>query len=64
MLILRCFVSETSTFPNIIGSPHILQVSGIGEANKLKNLGINIVHESKCRLEKLKMRVYQFHLNI
>ena len=29
-----------------IGSPHILQVSGIGEANKLKNLGIEIVHES------------------
>ena len=24
-----------------IGSPHILQVSGIGEVNKLKNLGID-----------------------
>ena len=29
-----------------IGSPHILQVSGVGQANKLKNLGIDIVHES------------------
>jgi len=28
-----------------IGSPHILQVSGIGESNKLKNLGIDVVHE-------------------
>ena len=25
-----------------IGSPHILQVSGIGETNKLKNLGIEV----------------------
>ena len=30
-----------------IGSPHILQVSGIGDASKLKNHGINIVHELK-----------------
>ena len=30
-----------------IGSPHILQVSGIGEGNKLKNLGIEVIHESK-----------------
>jgi len=30
-----------------IGSPHILQVSGIGEAKKLKNYGIDIVHELK-----------------
>ena len=29
-----------------IGSPQILQVSGIGKANKLKNLGIEMVHES------------------
>ena len=29
-----------------IGSPHILQVSGIGDSNKLKNLGIEIVHEA------------------
>jgi Choline dehydrogenase and related flavoproteins len=28
-----------------IGSPHILQVSGIGESNKLKELGIDVVHE-------------------
>ncbi|RPG99006.1 MAG: choline dehydrogenase [Candidatus Pelagibacter sp. TMED106] len=26
-----------------IGSPHLLQVSGIGDGNKLKNFGINIV---------------------
>ena len=30
-----------------IGSPHILQVSGIGENDRLKNLGIKIIHESK-----------------
>ena len=30
-----------------IGSPHLLQVSGIGDANKIKDLGIDIVHESK-----------------
>ena len=29
-----------------IGSPHILQVSGIGNTQKLKNLGIKIVNES------------------
>jgi len=27
-----------------IGTPQILQVSGVGDASKLKNLGINIVH--------------------
>ena len=27
-----------------IGTPQILQVSGIGDASKLKNLGINIIH--------------------
>ena len=30
-----------------IGSPHILQVSGIGDSNKLKKHGINVVHELK-----------------
>ena len=30
-----------------IGSPHILQVSGIGDSNKLKNLNINVVNELK-----------------
>ena len=30
-----------------IGSPHILQVSGIGEAKKLRDLGIKVVHELK-----------------
>ena len=30
-----------------IGSPHILQVSGIGDSDKLRNYGINIVHELK-----------------
>ena len=29
-----------------IGSPHILQVSGIGNKEKLKKLGIDIIHES------------------
>jgi len=29
-----------------IGSPHILQVSGIGDPNKIKNYGINIIHNS------------------
>ena len=28
-----------------IGSPHILQVSGIGDSHKLKNLGIKIVYD-------------------
>ena len=28
-----------------IGSPHVLQVSGIGDSNKLKNLNINVVNE-------------------
>jgi len=30
-----------------IGSPHILQVSGIGDSDKLKRHGIDIVHELK-----------------
>ena len=30
-----------------IGSPQILQVSGIGNTDKLKNLGIDVVHELK-----------------
>ena len=30
-----------------IGSPHILQVSGIGDSSKLRNLGIEIVKELK-----------------
>ena len=30
-----------------IGSPHILQVSGVGEGQKLKKHGINIIHELK-----------------
>ena len=30
-----------------IGSPHILQVSGIGDANKLKKNGIKTIHELK-----------------
>jgi choline dehydrogenase len=30
-----------------IGSPHILQVSGIGDSDKLKHLGIKVVHELK-----------------
>ncbi len=30
-----------------IGSPHILQVSGIGDANKLNKQGIKVIHESK-----------------
>ena len=30
-----------------IGSPHILQVSGIGDADKLKHYGIDVVHELK-----------------
>ena len=30
-----------------IGSPHILQVSGVGDSDKLKQLGIDIVHELK-----------------
>ena len=28
-----------------IGSPHILQVSGIGDAQKLKKHGIEMIHE-------------------
>jgi choline dehydrogenase len=30
-----------------IGSPHILQVSGVGDNEKLKKLGIKVVHELK-----------------
>ena len=30
-----------------IGSPHILQVSGIGEKQKLNNFGIDVIHELK-----------------
>jgi len=30
-----------------IGSPHILQVSGVGDSDKLKNYGIKVVHELK-----------------
>ena len=30
-----------------IGSPHILQVSGIGESEKLKERGIKTIHELK-----------------
>ena len=30
-----------------IGSPQILQVSGIGNSDKLKNLGIDMVHDLK-----------------
>ena len=30
-----------------IGSPHILQVSGVGDSNKLKKNGIQIIHELK-----------------
>ena len=30
-----------------IGSPHILQVSGVGDANKLKKNGIKTIHELK-----------------
>ena len=30
-----------------IGSPHLLQVSGIGEATKLKNFGIEVIKELK-----------------
>jgi len=30
-----------------IGSPHILQTSGVGEASKIKDLGINIVKDLK-----------------
>jgi len=29
-----------------IGSPHILQVSGVGDATKIKNYGIKIIHNS------------------
>ncbi len=29
-----------------IGSPHILQTSGIGDSSKLKKLGINLIHHS------------------
>ena len=29
-----------------IGSPHILQVSGIGDEKKLKNLGISVKHHN------------------
>ncbi len=30
-----------------IGSPHLLQISGIGDSKKIKNQGIDIVHELK-----------------
>ncbi|MAO29155.1 MAG: hypothetical protein CL595_02655 [Alteromonas sp.] len=30
-----------------IGSPHLLQVSGIGEHKKLQRYGIKLVHELK-----------------
>ena len=30
-----------------IGSPQLLQVSGVGNSNKLKELGIEMVHELK-----------------
>ena len=30
-----------------IGSPHLLQISGIGDSEKIKNQGIDIVHELK-----------------
>ena len=30
-----------------IGSPHILQVSGVGDSKKIKKYGINVVHELK-----------------
>jgi choline dehydrogenase len=30
-----------------IGSPHILQVSGIGDSEKLKKIGIKVIHELK-----------------
>jgi choline dehydrogenase len=30
-----------------IGTPHLLQVSGVGNSNYLKNIGIPIIHESK-----------------
>ena len=30
-----------------IGSPHILQVSGIGDSSKLKSHGIEVIHELK-----------------
>ena len=30
-----------------IGSPQILQVSGIGNSDKLKNLGIDVTHDLK-----------------
>ncbi len=30
-----------------IGSPHILQVSGVGDEQKLKKFGINVVHQLK-----------------
>jgi len=30
-----------------IGTPHLLQVSGVGNSNFLKNIGIPIIHENK-----------------
>ena len=30
-----------------IGSPHLLQISGIGDSEKIKNQGIDVVHELK-----------------
>ncbi len=38
---------ETILSAGSIGSPHILQVSGIGESKKLKEFNINIVNELK-----------------
>ena len=40
-------VKEVILSAGSIGSPHILQVSGIGDSNKLKRNGIKIVHELK-----------------
>ena len=38
---------ETILSAGSIGSPHILQVSGIGDGSKLKKLNINIINELK-----------------
>ena len=38
---------ETILSAGSIGSPHILQVSGIGDSSKLKKLNINIINELK-----------------
>ena len=42
-----CARKEVILSAGSIGSPHILQVSGIGDSNKLKNLGIEVIHELK-----------------